>query len=103
MNWKFIIYSIVLVLLSGFVGYFFGPKVDGSEKLFREALKKVDSTNIVNFERQKAYEDILKRTGPIIKQRQTNLKKRDEDFKNDTIPISDDELIQRARAIIRNN
>lgn len=103
MNWKLIAYSLGLILIGGAIGYFAGPKVDGTEKVVNEALKSIDSINIVNIEKEKAYQDILKITTQRIAKRENNLKKRDEDFKNDTTTYTNDELIQRIRARASNN
>lgn len=99
MNRKLIAYSLGLILIGGAIGYFAGPKVDGTEKLVNEALKSKDSALVVANENKAITEMVLKNSNQKISQVRTRLKKRNEDFKNDTIMPTDGELIQRARAI----
>jgi hypothetical protein len=102
MSTKLIISFVAVFILGGVISYFVAPKIDGRFEAMQKITKQADSLNIVNAVKDDQFESLLNFSTQNIQYRETNLKKRNEKFKNDTITIPTNELIQRARAIIAN-
>jgi hypothetical protein len=102
MSTKLIISFVVVFILGGVMSYFVAPKIDGRFEAMQKITKQADSLTIVNEVKDDQFKSLLNFSTQNIKFRETNLRKRNENFNNDTITIPTDELIQRARAIIAN-
>lgn len=101
MNWKFILYSVVLVAVGAAIGGF-GTKTYFDPE-YQQANKTIDSLIAVDIERKSNFEKVLRLPVQKVNERRKSIQNRNENFKNDTIMPTDDELIQRARAAVGND
>ena len=97
MNLKLAI-MFVTILLAGIAIGAIGQRAYAREE-FDSAVKLADSLQTVEAERQRVFDIFIKEKGGKVKQVQTRIKKRNENFKNDTTILGSSELLQRIRAI----
>lgn len=103
MNWKFWTYSIVVLLAGLVIGggtmhWYQKNKIEKSKMEIQDANRIIDSVSVANIEQKRIFEKQMDRYESIINSYRERLNIRDENFRNDTIMPSDDELILRARA-----
>lgn len=100
MNWKIILGFVVVFILGLLLGNV-GTKQYDPE--FTGAVKTLDSIQAVEKERKRVFDSVLSRPRAAIKEKREKLKQRQDEFKNDTIMPTDDELLRRARAVTNND
>lgn len=104
MSTKLILYSIGLLILGlvigGFAAYrFSNDRIEKSERKIIDSQRIIDSVESANKEQKRLFNRQLNQKNTAIEYYRARIKTREDDFKNDTIIPSDDELIQRIWAI----
>lgn len=108
MNAQRILYALVILVIGLVLGgsgtfWWSNKKIEKANMEISDAQRVTDSVVTANIEQKKFYEKAITKLTVAIANSRTNLKQREDDFKNDTIIPSDDELIQRARAVTNND
>lgn len=101
MNWKTILYFIITLIIGVVIGGF-GTKTYYDPE-YVQANKTVDSLIAVDIERKNNFDKVLQLPMNEINEIRKSIQKRDENFKNDTVIPTSNELILRARAVIDAN
>ena len=103
MNWKFLTYSILVLVIGLVIGgggmhWRQNNRIKKAEMKIDDANRIIDSVSVANIQQKKVFHQEFIKYESIIQSYRERLNIRNEDFKNDTIIPSDDELILRARA-----